>query len=135
MVIIIEGGSRGATEGSSRNSAFFNSELRKAFHLLLKKAGVCTMPAIVVAGGRTQAYDRFQTRTRNGENVVLLVDSEKEVQEEYNDKPWGFLKTFESWAWLENLENDHCHLMVQCMESWFFADKESLKKYYGNGFG
>ena len=134
MVIIVEGGSRGQTEGPTKKSDFFNSELRQAFHSLLKKAGVCTMPRIVVAGGRAQAYDRFQTCTQNGENVVLLVDSEKAVPKEYNDKPWDFLKTFESWAWLEKLDNSHCHLMVQCMESWFFADKEKLKQYYKNGF-
>lgn len=26
------------------------------------------------------------------------------------------------------------HLMVQCMESWFLADKTSLEEFYGQGF-
>lgn len=26
------------------------------------------------------------------------------------------------------------HLMVQCMESWFLADRPALETYYGHGF-
>ena len=27
-----------------------------------------------------------------------------------------------------------CHLMVQLMESWFLADRDTLKVFFGNGF-
>jgi hypothetical protein len=30
--------------------------------------------------------------------------------------------------------DDQCHLMVQCMESWFLADREALARYFGPGF-
>ena len=30
--------------------------------------------------------------------------------------------------------NSQCHLMVQCMESWFLADRETLKLFFGQGF-
>lgn len=30
--------------------------------------------------------------------------------------------------------DDHCHLMVQIMESWFLADKSALKSFYGQRF-
>jgi hypothetical protein len=29
---------------------------------------------------------------------------------------------------------DQAHLMVQCMEAWILADRESVVKYYGQGF-
>ena len=121
-------------EGASKESASLQIELRKAFHLLLKKSGIITMPRIIAAGGLTQAYDRFRTMVENGDFAILLVDSEKNVPDQYKGKPWDFLKTFESWNWLNTLENNQCHLMVQCMESWFFADKQCLENYYGSGF-
>ena len=34
----------------------------------------------------------------------------------------------------KDLPNEHVHLMVQCMESWFLADRAALEKYYGQGF-
>ena len=83
-------------EGASKESASLQIELRKAFHLLLKKSGIITMPRIIAAGGRTQAYDRFRTMVENGDFAILLVDSEKNVPDQYKGKPWDFLKTFES---------------------------------------
>jgi len=30
--------------------------------------------------------------------------------------------------------DEQCHLMVQAMESWFVADPDKLRQYYGQGF-
>ena len=30
--------------------------------------------------------------------------------------------------------DEHVHLMVQCMEAWFFADTDSLAEYFGRDF-
>ncbi|ANE54350.1 hypothetical protein AYM39_03530 [Methylomonas sp. DH-1] len=32
------------------------------------------------------------------------------------------------------MTDDQLHFMVECMENWFFADQESLSKYFGKGF-
>lgn len=29
---------------------------------------------------------------------------------------------------------DSCHLMVQCMEAWLLADRNTLKQFFGQGF-
>lgn len=125
--LIIEG-------GAGKDSVALQIELRKAFNQLLKKSGLTSMPRIVAAGGRTQAYDQYKNLIERYQNAVLLVDSEKEVADKYNEKPWDFLKSFESWDWLEKLDDRSCHLMTQCMEAWFIADKNSLIEYYGNNF-
>jgi hypothetical protein len=35
---------------------------------------------------------------------------------------------------LENADEEQCHLMVQVTETWFVADVESVKSYYGKDF-
>lgn len=111
-----------------------DSDLRKAFNILLRKAGIETMPRIIAAGGRAQAYDRFQSALRNHEDAILLIDSERSIDSCYADRPWDFLKSFEHWEWLPELKDEHCHLMVQCMEAWFLADSSCLVEYYGKNF-
>ncbi|MEN8218298.1 MAG: DUF4276 family protein [Pseudomonadota bacterium] len=36
--------------------------------------------------------------------------------------------------YLPNVDDEHCHLMVQTMEAWLIADIETLQKFYGQGF-
>ena len=50
-----------------------------------------------------------------------------------NKPPWEHLKLRDNWE-SPNVDDIHCHLMVQSMEAWFIADVEALKKYYGQGF-
>lgn len=38
------------------------------------------------------------------------------------------------WEKPEGATEDHVYLTVTCMEAWFMADKETLKKYYGQHF-
>ena len=125
--LIVEG-------GAGKDSHLLQTQLRKAFHILLKKAEIGRQPTIIAAGGRAQAYDKFKTLSEHGEIAILLVDSEFLVSDEYNKRPWDFLKCHESWEWMPSLNDEHCHLMVQCMETWFFADPKGLSNYYGNGF-
>jgi Domain of unknown function (DUF4276) len=62
--------------------------------------------------------------------AVLLVDSEdpvptgKTAVEHLRDRD----------QWTKPLPEGQVHLMVQCMEAWFLADKAKLGQYYGNGF-
>ena len=89
------------------------------------------MPRIIAAGGRGRAFDRFCTSFNKGEPCMLLVDGEGPVT---GDSPWMHLKSRDGWTKPEGAENDHCYLMVQCMEAWFFADKPKLKAFFGQGF-
>ena len=40
----------------------------------------------------------------------------------------------EDWDKHSEATDENAHLMVQCMEAWFLADKNALANYYGKGF-
>jgi hypothetical protein len=121
-------------EGGGDNDAL-KSECRKAFAALLEKAGFKGyMPRIVACGGRRNAFDQFCTAIRSGENLaILLVDSEASVAEQ---DPWQHVaqRPGDRWEQPDGASADHLHLMVQCMEAWFLADRRALKDFYGQGF-
>lgn len=48
--------------------------------------------------------------------------------------PWTHLKTRDGWDRPDGATDDQAHLMVQCMEAWFLADKAALADFYGQGF-
>jgi hypothetical protein len=91
------------------------------------------MPRIVACGGRRSAFDDYCTALRNGERAMLLVDSECAVTVA---SPWRHLseRPGDAWPRPEGAQEHDCHLMVQCMESWFLADRTVLAKFFGQGF-
>jgi Domain of unknown function (DUF4276) len=109
---------------------------RRGFTEFFKKAGLeSQLPQIIACGGRTRAYDHFQTAVQQNDPRVfplLLADSEGPV----NDPPWRHLKlrVDDNWDRPEGARDDQVHLMVQCMESWLLADRECLAEYFGQGF-
>jgi hypothetical protein len=129
-------------EGGGKSNDL-KTECRHGFSVFLKKAGLKgKMPRIVACGGREQAFDRFSTAIKNGESALLLVDSESAIAAGCEQgasetwKPWIHLKNRQgdNWQKPDNAADNDCHLMVQCMESWFIADRETLKIFFGNGF-
>lgn len=138
MKLYVEGGG---------DSHLLRTACRQGFTKFLERAGLRRhMPRIVACGGRQQAYDDYCTAIANGEEAFLLVDSEAPVAQaaqpgDANDEearqawlPWIHLKTRDNWDMPANGEDGHCHLMVQCMETWFLAHREALKMYFGQGF-
>ena len=71
---------------------------------------------------------------------MLLVDSEAPVNPEHQAgqaadwQPWRHLKARDNWPEPAGATDADCHLMVQCMESWFLADRDTLAGYFGHGF-
>jgi hypothetical protein len=104
---------------------------RKAFHTLVGKAlGPCPRPKIVACGGRDEAHKRFCLSLNDTEmSPLLLVDSEDPVSP--GSTASEYLRHRDHW---KDLPDEQVHLMVQCVESWFLADKGALAKYYGQGF-
>ena len=93
------------------------------------------MPRIFAAGGREDAWHDFRTAlARAGESdfIVLLVDSEAPVAD--GGTPWTHLREHDNWNRPDGATEQHAHLMVQCMESWFLADKDALAAFFGDGF-
>ena len=62
---------------------------------------------------------------------MLLVDAEEPVNE---TGPWQHLNNRDGWSRPDGATDDQCHLMVQIMESWFLADQDALKEFYGGDY-
>ena len=93
------------------------------------------MPRVVACGSRQRAYDRFCTaidEAETGSFIVLLVDSETTVVA--SDSPWEHLRKRDNWTQPSAAVDDTAQLMVQCMEAWFVADRQSLSAYFGKDF-
>ena len=121
--IFVEGGGKRAT---------MNQECRRGFVKFLTKAGVSANAFEVEAcGPRGDAYNRFSAECRRRLPSLLLVDAEVPVT---SPSTWQHLKDNDRWSRPEGARDDGCHLMVQAMESWFLADTNVLKSFYGQGF-
>jgi hypothetical protein len=124
--VLVEGG------GDSKD---LRIACRRGFSQLFAKAGLRgKMPRIVACGSRDAAYEDFCTASSQEDRYrpVLVVDSEGPVAS--GDGPWEHLEKLDQWSRPEGAGDDQCHLMVQCMESWFLADRKALADYFGQGF-
>jgi len=105
---------------------------RRGFRQFFERAGFKgRMPSVVACGSRNDAFDRFQTAVAmagNEDFPLLLVDSERPV--DANAASWDVLP----WSKPSNAKGKQAHLMVQCMESWFLADRDQLNEFFGQGF-
>ena len=124
------------------DTAALKTACREGFTTFITKAGLKKRPRIVACGSRRDAFDSFCTAINNGEDALLLVDSEEAVSAQHqqgqpnNWQPWVHLKARQGDGWdkpQHSVDTD-CHLMVQVMESWFLADRETLKAFFGQGF-
>lgn len=122
--LYVEGG------GDSKTS---RTACRKGFQRFIEKAGLQgRMPRVVACGSRRNAYESFKTAHAGQDTtVLLLVDAEGPVTAE---SPWHHLEIHDNWERPDHATDDHCHLMVQIMESWFLADPQTLKTFYGQGY-
>lgn len=118
----------GGGEGQLLDTLF-----RQAWTEFFKSAGLAgRMPRIVRGKGRLRTFDLFATAVRNprpGELPLLLVDSEGPVAN--NGSVWQHLKARDRWEKPDGSSNDQAFLMVQIMETWFLADRASLRRYFG----
>lgn len=103
-------------------------QMRRAFHSFLTKAGI---PGgrfrVVRCGSRNQAFSEFKRALEKQEQnkfPILLVDSEDPVLN--STSPWVHLNQRDGWIRPPGATEKHAHLMTQCMESWFLADRGAL---------
>ncbi len=124
-------------EGGGNNNDALRTECRQGFATLLRKAGFeGRMPKIIACGGRQNAYEQFCTAFSDGSDAdvaMLLVDAEEQVTVK---SPWAHVKARQGDGWEKPTAatDDHLHLMVVCMESWFLADKDTLALFFGQNF-
>jgi hypothetical protein len=121
-------------EGGGESNAL-RTRCRRAFSEFLRKGGLeGRMPRIIACGTRRDAYDAFCTAVLGAENdtfPILLVDSEAPLEAR---GPWAHLKARDDWDCPANATDDSIHLMVECMEAWFLADRAQLAAFYGQGY-
>ena len=124
--IYIEGGG----EGHLLDTLF-----RQAWMAFFAAAGLKgKMPRIVRGQGRRRTFDLFLTAVANprpGELPLLLVDSEDAVIKDHT--AWQHLKARpgDRWERPAGASDDQAFLMVQVMETWFLADRDLLRRYFG----
>ncbi len=124
-------------EGGGDHNKALQTQCRRGFSEFVRKAGLGgRMPRIVACGGRRQAYESFRTSHEEAGRFgfpILLVDSEGPVTERTS---WEHvrLRAGDGWERPEGASGDQIHLMVQAMEAWFHADRDTLREYYGQGF-
>lgn len=122
-------------EGGGDNR-FLRAQCRQNFKKFFCKAGLKgRMPRIVASGGRVKAFEDFRNALKKAgaeEFIFLLVDSEEGVR--VKAEAWEHLKRRDNWDKPEAATDDNAHLMAQCMESWFLADKDKLAAFFGDGF-
>lgn len=105
---------------------------RRGFRTFLENAGlVGRMPRIVACGSRDDAFESFCSAVKQGEPAMLLVDSEAPVS---SQDPWQHLHSRDQWTPPAGTDPGLCHLMVECMESWFLTDRRALISYFGADF-
>ncbi len=129
--IFIEGGSKGQDRFSSQKlrigfASFLSELVAEAREKKIRFN-------INICGSTDQTFRIFQSANKKTNNSFLcfLVDSDKPLEDD--DTPKSFLQR-EKTLNFENVKDEQCHLMVQIMESWFLADVETLKTFYGQKF-
>lgn len=125
--VYVEGG------GSGRE---LRAKCRKGFQAFFAKSDLAgRLPKVVASGPRGSAFDKFRVARRQAKSdelPMLLVDSEGPVSE--GSGTWSHLKAHDNWNKPSGATDDDACLMVQCMEAWFLADKDTLATYFGAGY-
>jgi hypothetical protein len=119
--------------GGSQTKSQNVTACRKAFHVFFERAlGDKPKPRIIPSGSRDEAYRDFCRSLENDQDsfAVLLVDSEDPVAS--GRTAAEHLRKLDRWT--NRLPSAQVHLMVQCMEAWFLADRKALAEYYGDKF-
>ncbi len=130
--LYVEGGSKGSHKRATiKLQQGFDSFFKEIKELARSKK---ISFKIIPAGNTQSTYDDFIFSVENSPQSfnLLLVDSDDALSE--NESARAFLqKKYKKWK-LKTVKDEQCHLMVQIMESWFIADVDALKQFYGQGF-
>ena len=130
--LYVEGGGR----GTNKNATIKLQQGFDAFLRELKDAARAKKISfrVIPSGSTTDTYEEFIFSVENSPQSfnLLLVDSDETVAKD--ESACAFLqRKYKKWK-LQTINDEQCHLMVQIMESWFVADVDALKDFYGQDF-
>lgn len=113
-------------EGAETKKAV--SRCREAFAKLFMNAGLPhSRVRFFPSGSRDNAFRNFANAK---EPAFLLVDSEDPLKD--LESAWAHLKSRDShWKPPSWAANSHVLFMTTCMETWIVADRDALKRHYG----
>ena len=122
-------------EGGS-TSAELMSRFREGWHNFFESAGLHhNKPRVVPGRGREDTLAKFRkavAKPETGTLPLLLVDSEGPVRSGFS--VWQHLQNSLGQSRPAGASDDQAFLMAQVMETWFLADRGSLKRYSGASF-
>ena len=125
--LYIEGG------GDNRRLA---AQFREGWASFFEAAGLRgRMPRVVRGGPREQTFRQFRSEVAkpgSGTLPLLLVDSEVPVA--VGHSVWEHLHAHDRWTKPASAGDDDAFLMVQAMETWFLADRDSMRAIFGPRF-
>lgn len=124
--LYIEGGGEGKT---------LRARFRKGWRVFFDAAGVSSRTKIIRGAGRQQTFKRFASAVsgpRSGTIPLLLLDSEGAVAAGHS--VWQHLLARDGWRKPKGAGEDQAFLMVQVMETWFLADRDALRRCFGERF-
>ena len=123
-------------EGGGDSNQDLERLFRRSWTTFFKAAGLSGhLPRIVRGGGRDRTFDLFARAIKHPDPKrvpLLLVDSEDPVKAGYS--VWQHLQVRDGWDQTPGAGDDQAFMMVQAMETWFLADRDSLKRYFGAEF-
>ena len=123
-------------EGGGDNDQNLERLFRRSWATFFAAAGLQGhQPRVVRGGGRNRTFNLFAKEIKLPDpNRVpfLLVDSENPVAAGHS--VWQHLQANDNWNRPLNAGDDQAFLMVQAMETWFIADRNSLQRYFGAKF-
>ncbi len=120
IVVFVEGtaGDRGA--------------LRRTFQEFFTRAGIPDGTIEIRPTGdgpRThKAFERYCNGSNSAQSAFLLIDSEREKAQ--NTANWRFAQENSNLQKPTSASEESLGLMVQCMETWFLADRDSAIAYF-----
>jgi hypothetical protein len=132
IAVYLEGGGQTGEPGTAETKAAIRQGMDAFLRVLKDRARVKRWHwKMVPCGDRASTKNAFMNaRAQEPDTLsILLVDSEIAVA----SLPRAHLKTRDAWD-LDDVPEEHVHLMAQVMETWFVADPERVKAYYGKDF-
>ena len=132
-------------EGGAKKQKDLNISCRRGFKAFVEKAGIPGEKVqFIPRFGRENVFTVFRKAVPSDPKCLLLIDSEVPIRAAHACKvdgsgglPWEHLKLREGdkhWQKPTQADSTHCHFMVECMENWFLADRDTLQKYFRDNF-
>ena len=112
-------------EGSPRLREGFNKLIRPR----IERTSHNRVRFKLIAGGSTEETIKDFNKAASihkDASIIMLIDSDQAYDS-------GLLMNIRSQIGA-NVQDEQIHFMVQVMESWFLADRDTLKQYYGREF-